>query len=138
MKKVFKTILKPFYLIVQGFNYLMNLITRGFYFYLSLLFKFINKLCNNKLYSIENFFRRRENDPDMFSLILVYSFSIIVIVSMLYVPNQKTISFEKLYDDDTKEEVVESQERHDESNDVFTNLYQQYGMRFTLIVGLSI
>ena len=128
MKKVFKTILKPFYLIVQGFNYLMNLITRGFYFYLSLLFKFINKLCNNKLYSIENFFRRRENDPDMFSLILVYSFSIIVIVSMLYVPNQKTISFEKLYDDDTKEEVVESQERHDESNDVFTNLYQQYGM----------
>ena len=92
MKKVIRVIFKPFVLIAQGFNFIMKLITSGFYFYFSCIFHLLNKVFKNKMFGIENFFRRRQNDPDLFSLILIYTFSILVIVGLIYVPNQKTVT----------------------------------------------
>ena len=92
MKNVIKIIFKPITFVFQGFNFITKLITSGFYFYFSCIFHLINKLINNKLYNIENFFRRRQNVPDLFSLILIYTFSVLVIIGLIYVPNQKTVS----------------------------------------------
>ena len=128
MKKIIRIILKPFVLIGQGFNFIMKLITSGFYFYFSCIFHLINKIFKNKLYGIENFFRRRQNDPDLFSLILIYTFSILVIVGLIYVPNQKTVTLSgsNIYGDTSSKSV---QEKNDSSTgSKIGNLYQQYGM----------
>ena len=127
MRKIIRIIFKPFSLICHGFNFIMKLITSGFYFYFSCFFHLINKLVKNKLFGIENFFRRRQNDPDLFSLILIYTFSILVIVGLIYVPNQKTVTLSgsNIYgDSDTKT----TQERQESVSSKIGNLYQKYGM----------
>ena len=85
MKKVIRIVFKPFVLIAQGFNFIMKLITSGFYFYFSCVFHLLNKVFKNKMFGIENFFRRRQNDPDLFSLILIYTFSIDLNVYLLMI-----------------------------------------------------
>ena len=127
MKKIIRIILKPFALIAQGFNFIMKLITSGFYFYFSCIFHLINKIFKNKLFGIENFFRRRQNDPDLFSLILIYTFSILVIIGLIYVPNQKTVTLSgtNIYGDTSSNSV---QEKNDASTSKIGNLYQKYGM----------
>ena len=128
MKKVIRIILTPIFMILKGFNFLMKLITCGFYFYFSVFFKLLNKIFKNKFYGIENFFRRRQNDPDLFSLILVYTFSIIIIIGLIYVPNQKTVSLKGVninggnaYNNVTQKEDTPTPTK-------IGNLYQQYGM----------
>lgn len=128
MKKIIRIIFKPFVLIAQGFNFIMKLITSGFYFYFSCIFHFLNKIFKNKYYGIENFFRRRQNDPDLFSLILIYTFSILVIIGLIYVPNQKTVTLSgtNIYGDTSSNSV---QEKNDSSGgSKIGNLYQKYGM----------
>ena len=127
MRKIIRIIFKPFSLIGHGFNFIMKLITSGFYFYFSCLFHLINKVVKNKLYGIENFFRRRQNDPDLFALILIYTFSILVIIGLIYVPNQKTVTLRgtNIYGDTSSEAV---QDRQESSSSKVGNLYQKYGM----------
>ena len=129
MKKVIKTILKPFYLIAQGFNFIMKIITSGFYFYFSCLFHLINKVFKDKFYNIENFFRRRQNDPDLFSLILIYTFSILVIIGLIYVPNQKTVTLSgtNIYGDTSSDSIQAKSDNNNPGNSI-GNLYQKYGM----------
>ena len=127
MKKVLKIIFKPFTYIISGFNFIMKLITSGFYFYFKLLFHFLNKIFKNKLYNIENYFRRRQNDPDLFSLVLVYTFSILVIIGLLYVPNQKEVT---LSGTNINASLGDSSNRVSQDNNNTNgigNLYQQYG-----------
>ena len=128
MKKVIRVIFKPFVLIAQGFNFIMKLITSGFYFYFSCIFHLLNKVFKNKMFGIENFFRRRQNDPDLFSLILIYTFSILVIVGLIYVPNQKTVTLSgtNIYADTSTNSVQDRQQ--DNVTNKIGNLYQQYGM----------
>ena len=127
MKKILRVIFKPVSFIFHGFNFIMRLITSGFYFYFSFIFHLINKLFRNKFYFIENFFRRRQNDPDLFSLILIYSFSILVIVGLVYVPNQKTVTLSgvNIYGDSSVKNI---QEKNESPIDKIGNLYQKYGM----------
>lgn len=127
MKKILKLILKPFVYIISGFNFIMKLITSGFYFYFSLFFHFLNKIFKNKLYNIENYFRRKQNDPDLFSLVLVYIFSILVIIGLLYVPNQKEVS---LSGTNINADIGDVRNKVDEKNNATNgigNLYQLYG-----------
>ena len=74
-----------------------------------------------------DFFRRRQNDPDLFSLILVYTFSIIIIIGLIYVPNQKTVTLSgtNIYGDTSTNSVQEKQES---VSSKVGNLYQKYGM----------
>ena len=127
MKRILSIIFKPFILVLQGLNFIMKLITSGFYFYFSLFFHLINKIFKNKFYNIENFFRRRQNDPDLFFLILVYAFSFLVIFGLIYVPNQKTVSLSStnILDDSPTNKV---QNKENNSTNKIGNLFQKYGM----------
>lgn len=127
MKKVLKIIFKPFAYIIFGFNFIMKLITSGFYFYFTLFFHFLNKIFKNKLYNIENYFRRRQNDPDLFSLVLVYTFSILVIIGLLYVPNQKEVTLSGTNINASLGDSSNKVNQDNNNSGGIGNLYQQYG-----------
>ena len=127
MKKVLKILFKPFAYIISGFNFIMKLITSGFYFYFTLFFHFLNKIFKNKLYNIENYFRRRQNDPDLFSLVLVYTFSILVIIGLLYVPNQKEVTLSGTNINASLGDSSNKVNQDNNNSGGIGNLYQQYG-----------
>ena len=130
MKKITKIILFPFITLIRGFNYFTKIISKGFYFYFATMVKLLNILFkNDKLVQIENYFRRKEDEPGVLVLSFIYAITIVIIIGMIYVPNQNKVSlsagFSTGFGNDSSRKVNIKKENTIISK--YMNLYQYYG-----------
>ena len=131
MKKIIKIILFPLITLIKGFDYFTKVISKGFYFYFATMIKLLNLLFkNDKLLQLENYFRRKEDEPGVLVLSFIYAVIIVIIIGMIYVPNQKQVSlssgFSTGFGNDSSRKVNDSKKENPIISK-YVNLYQYYG-----------
>jgi len=131
MKKSINIILFPFITLIKGFNYFTKIISKGFYFYFATMVKLLNFIFkSDKLIQLENYFRRKEDEPGVLVLSFIYAVIIVIIIGMIYVPNQNQVSlsagFSTGFGNDSSRKVNDSKVENSIISK-YVNLYQYYG-----------
>ena len=92
MKKIINIIFFPITTTMIGFEYLCGIISKGFYFYFVKLFELLKYIFKFKFIDkIILHFKKRQNQPEFFLLMMIYIISAFALTEVIYVPNEKTI-----------------------------------------------
>lgn len=126
MKKIFKIIIWPFKTTAIGFYNVCLILSRGFYFYFYLLFSLISMIIPLGFFKkIKEFFKKMEDRPASFLLLIVLYIGFIIFTKYIYV-NDVVVHV----DDSDKEYVVTNDyvnEEKDEDKLKQLNLFQYFG-----------
>lgn len=125
MKRIINIIIFPFELTARGFYNLCLLLSRGFFFYFYIFFDMLSKIFKLKIIDkIKVFFKKLQNTPIVFIILVLIFFGYIFSVRYGYASNDIKVSVDN---DDDVNVVEDSKDSKVEENETITNLYNKYG-----------
>jgi len=111
IKLTIKGFIEQVYFFIVGFKTLSLFLSRGFYFYLVELFKFIKKITHiNFFQKVVNYFEIKKEEPSHIVLIIVWFATLLYVFDYIYVDNSAMIQAlpdEEIEDVAKREEVTE-------------------------------
>ena len=124
IKSVFNFIKNILELEMQGFYYLFLIISRGFFFVISLPFLLISKITKSKtVNSIVNKIDKMEENPVISLVITIIFCSFVLYKIYIYVPNEEVIKIEdNISSEVSKQEETPEEEKKEEDY----NLYRKF------------
>lgn len=97
--------------IFKGLLFLSLLLSRGFYFYVTLFFKLLKKIIPFKfLDKIILHFEKRKEEPEFVLIIILWSVAIVALYNILYVNDDQIVNL----DEDVKQEEVKKDDGKEE------------------------
>ena len=95
MKKILFHLTNIVQTTIKGFFFLLLLLSRGFFFYLEMLFKMIKKILPFQfLDKIITYFKKREEQPEYFLVFVLCIFTFIAIYNIFFIVEQPLINHE--------------------------------------------
>ena len=133
IKKIIRIIIFPFEVTAKGFYNLCLLLSRGFYFYFYCFFDLLSKIFKSNIFNkIKSIFKKLQNNPVSFLILVVLFFGYIFFARYGYASNDV-----KVYVDDDDSVVENSDDSKANDSRVITNLYNKYGSYKTSDIDIS-
>lgn len=139
IKKIISIIIFPFEVTAKGFYNLCLLLSKGFYFYFYCFFNLLSKVFKSNIFNrIKIMFKKLQNNPISFLLLVVLFFGYIFFARYGYTSNDVKVYVDAAAADDDDDSVVENLP-DSKTNDsrIITNLFNKYGSYKTSDINIS-